>query len=180
VTCPLRLPYPFGSWSGFPSQPASRFLTAGNSLACWLADAVYGQFWDHMREVYTALVIPQAVTNLDLAPGLRAIDLYPGSHLSDSYEVTWRRLAAVLGRQAPWFDLALRDRDIICAWQPGDPPAIVPANQSKGSEGLEPRVCRRQNSLPSGSVRTCQPSVPAWPTSAGLAPGASSRSSSAS
>ena len=42
------------------------------------------------------------------------------------------------------------------------------------------RVRRRQNSLPSGSARTCQLSVPVWPMSAGLAPRASSRSSSAS
>ncbi|HET9894594.1 MAG TPA: hypothetical protein VFQ44_06630 [Streptosporangiaceae bacterium] len=103
-------------------------LTTGNSSARWLADAVYGQFWDHMHEVYTSLVIPQAATNLDLAPQLEAIDLYPGSRSSDSYGVTWRQLAGVLGHRAPWFDPALRDRDTICAWQPGDPAAIIPAN----------------------------------------------------
>lgn len=81
-----------------------------------------------MHEVYTSLVIPQAALNLDLAPELKAIDLYPGSRSSDSYEVTWRQLAAVLGSRAPWFDPALRDRDSICAWQPDNPPTIVPAN----------------------------------------------------
>jgi GT2 family glycosyltransferase len=50
---------------------------------------------------------------------------------------------------------------------------------ARGQRGWS-RVCRRQNSLPSGSARTCQLSVPVWPTSAGLAPRASSRSSSAS
>jgi hypothetical protein len=103
-------------------------LTTGNSRARWLASAVYGQFWDHRHKVYASLVIPQAATNLDLAPELEAIDLYPRSRSSDSYEVTWRQLAAVLGRRAPWFDPALRDRDTICAWQPGGPAAIVPAN----------------------------------------------------
>jgi hypothetical protein len=33
-------------------------LTAANPSARWMADAVYGQFWDHMHEVYTSLVIP--------------------------------------------------------------------------------------------------------------------------
>jgi hypothetical protein len=48
--------------------------------------------------------------------------------LSESYEVTWRQLAALLGSKAPWFHPVLRDRDTICAWQPGNPPAIVPAS----------------------------------------------------
>jgi len=103
-------------------------LTAGNSSARWLAEAVYGQFWDHMHDVYTSLVIPQAAINLGLAPELKAIDLHPGCRSSDPYEVRWRQLADVLGDRAPWFHPALRDRDTICAWQPGDPPAIVPAS----------------------------------------------------
>lgn len=103
-------------------------LKSGNSTARWLADAVYGQFWDHMHEVYAALVLPQAALNLDLAPRLYAIDLFPESRLSDSYQVTWRQLAAVLGISAPWFHPTLRDRDTISAWKPGHPPAIVPAN----------------------------------------------------
>jgi len=81
-----------------------------------------------MHEVYASLVTPQARTSLDLAPELEAIDLYPGSRSSDSYEVTWRQLASVLGSRAPWFDPALRDRDTICSWRPGDPAAIVAAN----------------------------------------------------
>jgi hypothetical protein len=100
------------------SNPATRQLTA----------AVYGQFWDHMHNVYAALVLPQAGLNLNLAPQLAAVDLYPGGGSSDSYEVTWRHLAAVLGTSAPWFHWALRDKDTIMAWKPGDPPSVVPAN----------------------------------------------------
>lgn len=103
-------------------------LRSGNSAARRLADAVYGQFWDHMHEVYAALVLPQAAVNLDMAPRLYAIDLYPDCRLSDSYEVSWRQLAAVLGTRPPWFHPALRDRDTISGWKPGDPSAIVPAN----------------------------------------------------
>src|SRR5437868_543923 len=65
---------------------------------------------------YSALVLPQAAGNLDMAPRLDAIDLYPDCRLSKSYEVTWRQLAAVLGTRAPWFHPALRDRDTISAW----------------------------------------------------------------
>ncbi len=103
-------------------------LRSGNSAVRQLADAVYGQFWDRMHEVYAVLVLPQAAVNLDLAPRLSALDLHPDFDLSDSYEVTWRQLAAVLGTRAPWFHPVLRDRDTISAWKPGDPPAIVPAN----------------------------------------------------
>ena len=56
-----------------------------------------------MHNVYKALVLPQAAVNLDLAPRLHAIDLYPDCRLSESYKVTWRQLAAVLGTPAPWF-----------------------------------------------------------------------------
>ncbi len=42
------------------------------------------------------------------------------------------------------------------------------------------RVLSRQNSLPSGSVRTCHGSCPLWPMSAGRAPSFRRRSSSAS
>jgi hypothetical protein len=103
-------------------------LKSADASARWLADAVYGQFWDHMHEVYAALVVSQAGTNLDGAPGLAAIDLHPDCRLSDSYEVTWRQLTAVVGTPAPWFHWALRDKDAISAWKAGDPPAIVPAN----------------------------------------------------
>jgi hypothetical protein len=100
-----------------------------NSAAPQLADAVYGQFWDHMHNVYKALVLPLAMTNLDMAPKLSAIDLYPDCRLSKSYNVTWRQLAAILGTRAPWFPPTLRDLDTISAWKPGDPPAIIPANR---------------------------------------------------
>jgi hypothetical protein len=42
------------------------------------------------------------------------------------------------------------------------------------------RALSRQNSLPSGSARTCQCSCPVWPMSAGRAPSFRRRSSSAS
>jgi hypothetical protein len=102
-------------------------LRASNSTARWLADAVYGQFWGHMHEVYTALVQPRGAMNLDLSPQLAVVDLHPGARLSDSYEVSWRQLAAVLGTPAPWFHPALRDQATISSWRPGDPAAIVPA-----------------------------------------------------
>jgi hypothetical protein len=103
-------------------------LRSGTPAARSLADAVYGQFWDHTHEVYTALVLGQAAVNLDLAPALHAIDLYPDCRLSDSYEISWRQLAAVLGTRAPWFGPALRDQETISKWKPGDPPAIAPAD----------------------------------------------------
>jgi hypothetical protein len=81
-----------------------------------------------MHEVYAALVLPQTAVNLHLAPSLDAIDLYPDCRLSESYEVSWRQLAAVLGTRPPWFHPALRDQETISNWNPGDPPAIVPAN----------------------------------------------------
>lgn len=104
-------------------------LKWANSDARRLADAVYGQFWDHMHTVYTALVLPLAAVNWDMAPRLSAIDLYPDCRLSKSYNVTWRQLAAILGTRAPWFPPTLRDLDTISAWKPGDPPAIIPANR---------------------------------------------------
>jgi hypothetical protein len=103
-------------------------LRAANPATRSLVSAVYGQFWDHMHDVYAALVLPQAALSLDLAPQLDAVDLHPDSRSSESYEVTWRHLAAVLGTRAPWFHPALRDWDTISGWKPDDPPAIVPAN----------------------------------------------------
>ncbi len=84
-------------------------LRSGNSSTRLLTQAVYGEFRDHMHEAYTALVLPQAATNLDGAPQLDAVDLYPDCRSSDVYEPSWRQLAAVLGAPVPWFHLALRD-----------------------------------------------------------------------
>src|ERR1035441_5262144 len=95
-------------------------LRSGNPAARRLGQAVYEHFWDHMHEVYAALVLPRAAVNLDLAPRLDAIDLYSDSRLSDSYEVTWQQLAAVLGTRPPWVHPALRD-----------PGTIVPANHAE-------------------------------------------------
>jgi hypothetical protein len=114
--------------TGYGTIGWAHTLRSGNTMDRQLAEAIYGKYWDHMHEVYTAIVLPQAALNLDLAPQLDAMDFYPGSRRSDFYEVTWRQLAAVLGTPAPWFHQTLRDRATISAWQPGDPPAIVPAN----------------------------------------------------
>lgn len=103
-------------------------LTLSSASALWLSDAVYGQFWDHMHEVYSALVVPLGAVNLDLAPQLQAIDLYPGCRRSDVYDVTWRQVSALLGTLPPWFHWALRDKAAITAWKPGDPPAVIPAD----------------------------------------------------
>jgi hypothetical protein len=102
-------------------------LRSVNVSAPSLAEAVYGQFRERMHKIYAALVAPQARTNLDGAPELQAIDLYPDCRSSDQYEVTWRQLANVLGEKAPWFHWALRDQDTISAWKPGEPTAIIPA-----------------------------------------------------
>ena len=120
------------SWNGTP--PAGTIGWAHSLRSVGLgcspaANAVYGQFWDHMHNVYKALVLPLATVNLDMAPELSAIDLYPDCRLSKSYNVTWRQLAAILGTRAPWFPPTLRDLDTISAWKPGDPSAIIPANR---------------------------------------------------
>ena len=104
-------------------------LKWSNSTARQLAGAVYGQFWDHMHTVYAALVLPRRALNSDMSPRLDAIDLYPEGRLSKSYTVTWHQLAVILGTWAPWFHPALRDGDMISAWKPGDPSAIIPANR---------------------------------------------------
>jgi hypothetical protein len=96
-----------------------------------LADAVYAQFWDHMADIYATLVVPLVRVNLDGSPELRAIDLYPATQLSDVYEPTWSRLAGILGTAPPWFHYALRDAQTISTWKPGNPPAIVPAEEAE-------------------------------------------------
>jgi hypothetical protein len=103
-------------------------LKATSPSARQLADAVYGQFWDHMHEVYAALVVSQVAVNLDLAPRLQAIDLYRGSRLSEAYEVKWAQVASALGVCPPWFHYTLRNPRAILDWKPEGPPAIVPAD----------------------------------------------------
>jgi hypothetical protein len=58
---------------------------------------VYEQFWDHMHEVYAALVVSQVAVNLELAPRMEAIDLYRGGRLSEVYEVKWAQAVSALG-----------------------------------------------------------------------------------
>lgn len=103
-------------------------LRSSSVRATDLASAVYEQFRDRWHQVYAALVTHRGGLSLDLSPQLNAVDLYPDSVRSKPYEVSWRQLAAVLGTRVPWFDPSLRDRDTICGWRPGDPPAIIPAN----------------------------------------------------
>lgn len=68
-----------------------------------LSDAVFGQFWEHWHNVYSALVIPAGGLALDLSPRLQAIDLYPEGLRSDTYDVTWAQLAGILGTSPPWW-----------------------------------------------------------------------------
>lgn len=103
---------------------AHHVLYNGTS-AFTLSDAVYGQFWEHWHEAYSALVIPAGGLSLDLAPRLQAIDLHPGGVRSDTYDVTWEQVAGILGTRPPWWHWALRDKAAMLAWKPGDPPAIV-------------------------------------------------------
>jgi hypothetical protein len=115
--------------TGYGTIGWAHSLRWSNSAARQLAEAVYGQFWDRMHNIYAALVLPLAVRNRYMAPRLSAVDLYPDCRLSKPYEVTWRQLAAILGTPAPWFYHDLRDQDTISAWKPGDPPAIMPASR---------------------------------------------------
>jgi hypothetical protein len=103
-------------------------LKTSSPPAHWLTEAVFRQFRDRMHKVYAAFVLPQGALNLDLAPVLKAVDLYPDAGLSDTYDVTWRQMTVVLGTRPLWFHPALRDRDTICSWKPGNIPAIIPAN----------------------------------------------------
>jgi hypothetical protein len=114
--------------TAFGSVGWAHSMTASYSEARTVSGALYGQFWNHMDRVYAAVVTARAPAGLDLAPELTAIDLHKGARTSREYEVTWRQLAAVLGVRAPWFPPELRYTATIAAWQPGDPPAIVPAN----------------------------------------------------
>ncbi|WP_406278919.1 hypothetical protein OHT93_38315 [Streptomyces sp. NBC_00191] len=75
---------------------------------------------------YACVVVAQAGTQVSepYVPKLFAYDVDgPGGQ----YETTWRQLAGVLGRPAPYWFATLRDRDAIAAWRPGSVPAVVPA-----------------------------------------------------
>ncbi|HUZ51678.1 MAG TPA: hypothetical protein VMU94_04020 [Streptosporangiaceae bacterium] len=106
-----------------------RFGTSVSSLA----SAVYDEFREHRHKAYAALALPMEALGRDQAPRIQAIDLYPDDQESEPYEVKWRQLAAVLGARPPWFSPALRDRDAIGAWKPGDPPAVIPADDTEVS-----------------------------------------------
>lgn len=103
-------------------------LKATSPPVQWLSSAVYSQSWDHMHEWYAAFVMVEAALNLDLAPQLHAIDVHSGNRLSNVYEVTWRQVSSILGTRPPWFHHALRNQQAMSAWKPGDPPAIIAAD----------------------------------------------------
>jgi hypothetical protein len=106
----------------------AHYLKGSGISARVLASDVYGQFWDHMHKIYSALVLPAGGLGLDLSPRLEAIDLYPGSRHSLAYEVTSEQVRDILGTAPPWFHWALRDKAAIQEWNPGDPPAVIPAD----------------------------------------------------
>ena len=62
----------------------------------------------------------------------------------------------------------------------GRRPVDNPGMATRAIQSGERRALSRQNSLPSGSARTCHCSSPVWPMSAGRAPSSRRRSSSAS
>jgi hypothetical protein len=103
-------------------------LKATSPPVRWVADAVYSESLDHMHEWYAAFVVVEAALNLDIAPQLHAMDVRSGNRLSNAYEVTWRQASSILGARPPWFHHALRDLKAMSAWKPGDPPAIVAAD----------------------------------------------------
>jgi len=101
-----------------------------HTSAVSLSHAMYEHLWDYMHKAYTTLVVPMLLVNPDQSPELRAVDLYPGGRMSEEYEPTWHQVATVLGTAVPWFHYALRDKKTITEWKPGDPPAIVPAQDA--------------------------------------------------
>jgi hypothetical protein len=101
-----------------------------HTSAVSLARVMYEHLWDHRHEAYTTIVVPMLLVNRDQSPELRAVDLYPGGRMSEEYEPAWHDLAALLGTPVPWFHYALRDKKTITGWKPGDPPAIVPAQDA--------------------------------------------------
>lgn len=102
-----------------------------NASAGEAADAVRRQYRDYMDGMYATLVVPLLFVNSDSSPELQAIDVYPGARLSEEYEPTWSQFAAILGTAPPWFHHALRDTQVISAWKPGSPAAIVPAGNDE-------------------------------------------------
>jgi hypothetical protein len=102
-----------------------------HTAAVPLAHALYEHLWDYMHKAYATLVTPMLLVNPDESPELRAVDLYPGGRMSQEYEPTRHQLAAFLGTPVPWFHYALRDKKTITGWKPGDPPAIVPAQDAE-------------------------------------------------
>ena len=105
-------------------------IHTAHTSAVSLSRAMYEHLWDHMDKAYTTLVTPLLLVNPDGSPELRAVDLYPDGRMSEEYEPTWHDLADLLGSPVPWFHFALRDENTITDWKPGDPPAIVPAQDA--------------------------------------------------
>jgi hypothetical protein len=93
-----------------------------------LSEAVCSQSWEHMHEWYAAFVLVTGGLNLDLAPQLQAVDIHSGNRRSNVYQVDWRQAASILGTSPPWFHHSLRDPQAMLAWKPGDPPAIIAAD----------------------------------------------------
>jgi Glycosyl transferase family 21 len=79
-----------------------------------------------------------------------------------------------------WAPVWLLERG-VCAWLAVGARVLFGGVRYAGGrlERAASGRCRTQNSLPSGSASTVKPSSPAWPTSAGRAPSAINRSTSA-
>lgn len=68
------------------------------------------------------------------------VSQYVSYVLGEQYEPDWHDLAAVLGTPVPWFHYALRDKKTIADRKPGDPPAIVPAQDAGLRTGPLPEL----------------------------------------
>ncbi|GGU40456.1 hypothetical protein [Streptomyces violascens] len=101
-------------------------LHDGNGSVHGALRALRQRHRDRAGARYACVAVAMAATQVSdpYVPKLVACDMDEGAH---QYETTWARLAAVLGQRAPYWFATLRDRDAIAAWQPGAPPAVVPA-----------------------------------------------------
>ena len=84
------------------------------------------EYEDGLPNLYAAIVAPQFYLGFG-GPELKALDIYKGGQVSAVYEPTWQQVATNVGTAVPFWQSRLRYPETILAWQPGAPPAIVPA-----------------------------------------------------
>jgi hypothetical protein len=94
--------------------------------ATMFVEALRDRYDDRVPDMYACIVAVHATWDAD-GPQLEAFDIYDDGGLSKSYNPRWQQLSTILGTKVPYWHSTLRDPDTILAWQPGAPPAIVPA-----------------------------------------------------